>query len=570
MPKATSQRLIGVCAVFFALLGLLWIRCLWLQVVSASRFSRMAAAQHVLTRALVAPRGTLYDRNGVVLAMSVRAPSVFANPRHVVAKTRTAIRLAKLIDQDPEFISQRLSRDKGFVWLARHVDPAIQEALQPFRREGIGLLEEPQRMYPQGRLAAHLLGDVDIDQKGLEGLELAFNGVLRGYPGWESTLRDARGQALLGPWTVRMEPASGYEAVLTLDSVVQGAVEEALAWGVEKFHAKGGSVIVMDPQTGDILALANQPTFDPNQPGRVPAENRRNRAITDLFEPGSVFKIVTASALLEEGLVHPNERFFCEEGSYRTVGRHVLHDHRPHGWLTFHEAIQYSSNIGTTKAAQRLAPEVLYRYIRAFGFGKATALELPGEVSGMIAPPTKWSKLSPFIIPIGHEVAVTPIQLAVMTAVIANGGWRVRPRLVARLQTSTGETVRRYDRSSRERILRAETADVLQEMLISVVESGTGQLANIQGLTVAGKTGTAQKLEPNGRYSHSRYVASFVGYGPVPDPRFVMVVTIDESKPAYFGGVVSAPVFRRVVEKLMGYWDLKTPQVATHTIARLP
>jgi cell division protein FtsI (penicillin-binding protein 3) len=324
----------------------------------------------------------------------------------------------------------------------------------------------------------------------------------------------------------------------------------------------------MDPHTGQLLAMANQPSFDPNRPAEASAEARRNRAVTDLFEPGSVFKIVTASALIEEGLVSPEERFFCEHGAYPTPGRHILHDHTGHGWLTFHDVIKLSSNIGTAKAAQRLKPEVLYRYIRAFGFGRKTGLELPGEVSGMIAPPARWSKLSPYIIPIGQEVAVTPLQLAVMTAVIANGGWRVRPYLIDRIQRPDGTLVRKSE-PSREMLLRPETVDTVSAMLVSVIESGTGRQANIQGLTVAGKTGTAQKLEPNGRYSHSRYVASFVGYGPVPDSRFVIVVTVDEPQPVHFGSVVAAPAFRRVIEHLQGYWDLKTP-VGSPVLAKLP
>ncbi|MBI3087993.1 MAG: penicillin-binding protein 2, partial [Candidatus Omnitrophica bacterium] len=331
----------------------------------------------------------------------------------------------------------------------------------------------------------------------------------------------------------------------------------------------GGSLIVMDPHTGEILALAHQPGVDPNQPAEASADARRNRAVTDIMEPGSVFKIVAASALLEEGLVRLDERIFCEQGQFRTVARHILHDHTPHGWLAFKDVIAYSSNIGTAKASQRLTPDALYRYIRAFGFGRKTAVELPGEVNGIVPPPARWSKLSPFIIPIGQEVAVTPLQLAVMTAVIANGGWRVSPHLVARVQDAQGEVIRAYEAPARERVVRAETAAQVEQMLISAVESGTGRLANVQGLTVAGKTGTAQKLEPNGRYSHSRYVASFVGYGPVPDSRFVIVVTVDEPRPQYFGGTVAAPIFQRAVDQLKGYWRLM-PAVRPNTLARLP
>ena len=520
------------------------------------------------------------DRLGRPLALSAPAPSVFANARMVSDKREMAERLADAVGRDTRMIERRLQRDKGFVWIARQVDPAATPALTGLRNSGIGLLEESKRLYPHGRLASHLLGFVDIDERGLEGLELIYNGALRGQDGWRSTLRDARGHILIGPWTDEVQPADGYDMVLTIDSVVQEVAEDTLDWGVAKYHAKGGSVIVMDPYTGAVLALANRPSYDPNTPAQTPADTRRNRAVTDVFEPGSTFKIVTASALLEEGRITPQEEIFCENGAYPTVAHHVLHDHTPHGTLAFHDVIKYSSNIGTAKAAQRLKPEELYRYIRAFGIGQKTGIDVPGEVSGLLNPPSQWSKLSPFIIPIGQEVGVTPVQLAVVTAVIANGGVRVRPFVVDRLQTADGHVIRSVGTSASTRVISPETAAVLQDMLSAVVESGTGQLANVQGLTVAGKTGTAQKLEPTGRYSHSRFVASFVGFGPVPDSRFVIVVCVDEPRPLYFGGVVAAPMFKRIVEQLASYWGLeRTPtgrlgqQVAgssVGTVARLP
>ncbi|MBI4354152.1 MAG: penicillin-binding protein 2 [Candidatus Omnitrophica bacterium] len=554
--KTTNQRIVGVCVAFLVLFGVLWARCLYLQLFQSRQLSRLAEAQHRIAHTLIAPRGNILDRDGRLLATTVRAPSVFANPRQVEAKAYLAHAIAPIVDRHERLLKRRLEQDKGFVWLARHADRDVVDQLVRFQREGIGIVEEPKRIYPNGPLAAHLLGFTNIDQQGLEGLELAYDGVLRGRRGWESTLRDARGRLLVGPWTRRIDPQPGSDVVLTLDSVVQGVVEEMLSWGVKEFRAKGGTIVVMDPHTGAILAIANQPAFDPNHPARVPAEARRNRAVTDLFEPGSVFKIVTAAALLEEGLVRPEERFFCENGEYRTIGRRILHDHTPHGWLTFREVIVKSSNIGTVKAAQRLTPQVFSQYIRGFGFGQKTGIELPGEVRGIVTPPERWSKLSPFNIPMGQEVAATPIQLAVMTSIVANGGWKVTPYLIQRIQTSSGEVLRDYQPSQRERLLRQETVDQLHDMLTSVVESGTGRLANIQGLTAAGKTGTAQKLEPTGRYSHSLFVASFVGYGPVPDPRFVMVVSIDEPRPLYFGGVVAAPIFKRTVEQLAGYWEL--------------
>ena len=488
--------------------------------------------------------------------MSVPAQSIYANARRITAKADVAQRLSRILGSEAKPMKKKLEQDRGFVWMARQVEPEMAAAAMTLESDGIGVVEESKRLYPQARLASHLLGFVNIDHRGLEGMELSFNGALNGAPGWRSTVRDARGESLIGPWTTQIDPVDGYDLVLTIDSVAQQVVEEALEWGVTKYHAKGGSVILMDPHSGSIIAMANWPTYDPNKPGHAKPEQRRNRAVTDLFEPGSTFKIIAASALLEEGRVTPDERFFCEEGNFHTIGSHILHDHHPHGSLTFAEVIQMSSNIGTSKAAQRLTPDELYRYIRAFGIGRRTGVGLPGEISGLINPPSRWSKLSPFIIPIGQEVAVTPIQLAVMLSVIANGGLRVQPRIIDRVQVADGSIIRSFRREPPVRVISPDTARTMQTILAGVVESGTGQLASVQGLTVAGKTGTAQKLEPNGRYSHSRFVASFVGFGPVPDPQFVLVVNIDEPRPLYFGGVVAAPVFKRIVERLMGYWDL--------------
>jgi cell division protein FtsI (penicillin-binding protein 3) len=563
MARTTNDRIIGILLIGVGLLGILWVRCAWLQVIASKRYTAFANAQHQATQTLRARRGTIYDRNGRLLAVSIPAPSVFADARHVTAKQDVAKQLAHLVGRDAGMIRQRLGRDKGFVWIARQVDTSLTPSILTMRRDGIGIIEEYRRVYPHQRLASHLLGFVNIDQQGLEGLELALNGTLQGQDGWRSSLRDAKGDILFGPWTTETDPTDGYDVLLTIDGVVQQVAEETLEWGVKKYHAKGGSIIVMDPSTGEILAMANSPSYDANAPSRTPIDYRRNRAVTDLFEPGSTFKIVTASALLEEHRITPEETVFCENGSYPTVAHHVLHDHHPHGTLTFHDVIRLSSNIGTAKAAQRLKPEELYRYIQAFGFGKKTGIDIPGEVSGLLSPPSRWSRLSPFIIPIGQEIAVTPMQLAVMTAVVANGGLRVRPYLVSEIRTPEGRVVRSYDHTPPVRVISSETAQIVQRMLVSVVESGTGQLANVQGLTVAGKTGTAQKLEPTGRYSHSRFVASFVGYGPVPDSRFVMVVAMDEPRPLYFGGVVSAPMFKRMVEQLSGYWELPVARVAS-------
>ncbi|MDP3703522.1 MAG: penicillin-binding protein 2, partial [Candidatus Omnitrophota bacterium] len=472
-------------------LGVLWVRCVVLQVIDPHRYAATAKTQQRSVQTLPAVRGGIFDRSGRPLAVSIPVPSVFANARQVTAKQALAKDLAKIVGQDAGMVQRRLEKDKGFVWIARQVEPSVAPALLTFRKSGVGMMEEPKRFYPQGKTASHILGFTDIDGRGLEGIELYFNGMLRGQSGWRHTPRDAKGDLLIGPWTTETLPTDGFDLVLTIDSVVQQAAEEALAWGVKKYHAKGGSILVMDPASGAILAMANAPSFDSNEPGEAPADARRNRTVTDMFEPGSIFKVVTAAALLNEGRVRLDETFFCEQGSWPTVAGHILHDHTGHGVLSFHDIIKLSSNIGTAKAAQRLAPEELYAYIRAFGFGRKTDVDVPGEVGGMVPPPRQWWKVSMYNIPIGQGIAVTPIQLAVMTSVIANGGLRVTPHVVDRIQTADGRVVRSAALDEPIRVITPETADAVQQMLTSVVESGTGQLANVQGLTVAGKTGTA-------------------------------------------------------------------------------
>lgn len=555
--RTTNERILAVLAVGLGLLGVLWARCVYLQVLDPRGYAKIADAQHRVTQPLHAIRGTITDRHGRPLALSIAAPSVFADARRVHEKSTMASRLARLTGKDAAAIRHRLERDKGFVWIARQVDYELLPTLMELRDAGIGTQEELRRVYPQGRLGAHLLGFVNVDHQGLEGLELSFNASLRGEDGITSTLRDAKGDSLVGPWTRHVEPVDGGDLALTIDSVVQQAAEEALDWGAKKFRARGGSIIVMDPYSGEILAMANYPTYDPNEPGKASPERRRNRAVTDLFEPGSIFKIVTAAALLETGKVRPEETFFCENGAWPTVSGHVLHDHHGHGTLTFREVISLSSNIGTAKAAQRLTPEELYGFIRAFGFGRKTGIDVPGEISGIVPNPKTWWKVSMYNIPIGQGIAVTPIQLAVMTSIIANGGLRVTPHVISSVRAPGGRVIRPSRRPEPERVLSYATATTMQSILTDAIESGTGQLAKVQGLTVAGKTGTAQKLEPSGRYSHSRYVASFVGFGPVPDSRVVITVSMDEPRTTYFGGTVSAPMFRRIIEQLAAYWGLE-------------
>jgi cell division protein FtsI (penicillin-binding protein 3) len=330
------------------------------------------------------------------------------------------------------------------------------------------------------------------------------------------------------------------------------------------FHAKGASIVVMNPNTGEILAMANRPTFDLNEYKSVNKEQKRNRSVCDLFEPGSVFKIVTASAALEEKKVSEEDKFFCENGVYR-VANHLLHDHQKHGILTFREVIEQSSNIGTTKVAQILGPEVIYRYVKLFGFGSKLGVDMPGEISGMIKEPRFWSKTSIGAVPIGQEVGVTALQLASAVSVIANGGQLMKPYIVREIKDKYGQTINKHTPQVLRRAISVDTALRVKKILAGVVERGTGKLARMNNFTSAGKTGTAQKIEANGAYSHDQFMASFIGFAPVENPMITVVVVLDEPHPYYFGGVVSAPVFKNVSEDVLKY--LRATQTQTQVVA---
>jgi len=569
LSKAHKDRLAGVILAFTALGLLVWGRLVWLQVVGAGRYLALAHQQHELVVELPASRGTIYDRHLQPLATDIRLPSLYADPRWVRQKARAAAALAPWLERPASTVYAELEQPRGFVWLARKTSNHAAYEVKALRISGIDMVKEPKRVYPGGPLAAHLLGFAGLDHRGLEGLELAMEPTLHGQPGWRWAQRDAK-QRHLEAWTREvLPPRPGLDVVLTIDQVIQHVAEQALAAAYRKFHAQGASIVVLQPKTGEILAMANCPTYDPNDPGRAAPEARRNRAVTDTFEPGSVFKIVTASALLTERAVTPTDRFYCEEGEYHFQGR-VLHDAHPYGWLTFREVIENSSNIGTAKAAMRLTPDQLQHYIRAYGFGQPTGAGLPGEMRGLTKPPSQWSKPSRVAIPMGQEVTVTTLQLAVMVATVANDGVMMRPWLIKTVQDAEGQTVQAGQPVMVRQVISPVVAAELKTMLEGAVERGTGKLAAVPGYRVAGKTGTAQKVE-GGVYSHSHFVGSFIGFAPVEDPQLVVVVTVDDPHPYYYGGVVAAPVFSQVVAQVLPYLEQR-PQPEPHltTAALVP
>lgn len=550
------RRINAVFLLFFTFLAFCIARLLFIQFFRASYLRNIAKKQYNLFVELEPRRGTIYDANLKPQAVNISIDSLYAAPNEIPDPDKELIikQLTTILDTDYSFLKDKLYREKAFVWLARKITPGQTQAIKKLNIKGLGFIKETKRCYPNGYLASHLIGFAGLDNVGLEGVELLYDKSLKGEGGFAFFLRDAR-QKRLDLYENMVAPKDGYDLILTIDEVIQYIAEREIDKVYRAYRAKSASIIVMDPHTGAILALAKRPTFDLNEYAKVARTQIHNVAICDLFEPGSVFKIVTASAALEEKKVVEEDKFFCENGSYK-VATHILHDHTPHGWLTFREVITESSNIGTTKVAQILGSQTLYRYVRLFGFGEKLGIDLPGEISGSIKEPRLWSKVSIGAIPIGQEVGVTALQLVSAVSVIANGGQLMKPYLVREIRDKYGETIKAISPQLIRKVISVDTASRMKKILTGVVEEGTGKLAKVPGFAVAGKTGTAQKLEPNGTYSHDKFIASFIGFAPVEDPAISVVVTVDDPRPYYFGGVVAAPVFKNVVSDTLKY--LKT------------
>ena len=553
------QRSGAVFLLCFALLAACIARLLFIQLFRSTYLAEIARKQHNLFVELEPVRGIIYDANLKPLAVNIPADSLYASPAFIADKEKAVAQLSGALNINQDYLKARLLRKKSFVWLARKLSPEDSAAVSRLNIKGLGFIKESRRSYPNQYLASQVMGFAGLDNSGLEGLEMSFDKYLKGDPGWAVFLRDAH-QKKLDIWKKMSLPKDGYSLVLTIDEVIQYIAERELDKAFKAYRAKGASIIVMDPYTGAILAMANRPTYDPNSHSQASKDQIRNRAVCDMFEPGSVFKIVAASAAIEEKKVSEEDKFYCENGSWR-VGPQILHDHQPHGWLTFREVIGQSSNIGTAKVAQILGPDIIYRYVKLFGFGVKTGVDMPGEVSGMLKEPRLWSKTSMTAIPMGQEVGVTALQLASAISAIANGGQLMKPYVISGVRDKYGEMIKEFAPVTVRRAISLETADRVKKILQGVVDEGTGTLAKINGISAAGKTGTAQKLEPNGTYSHNKFIGSFIGFAPVENPVVVVAVVLDEPHP-YYGGVVSAPVFKNVARDVIKYLNMKQSQSA--------
>ena len=562
-----SQRRRLVFCVFFLLSLACLSRLFYIQYFGKKYLSALARRQQNLFIELAPRRGAILDRNLRPLAIDLSADSLYAIPQRIKDVEGTAARLLPLLSNvgiELSFLKGRLGSSRHFVWIARKLPAETAEKIKDLNLPGLYFIKESQRVYPNRQLASHFIGFAGIDNQGLEGLELYYDRKISGTAGWGVLLRDGR-QERLGIWEKLVLPSNGYNLVLTVDEVIQFIVERELARVLKKFRPKAASIVVMQPYTGEILALANAPSFDLNETSRTDYKIRRNRAITDLYEPGSVFKIVTASAALEEAIVKEEDKFFCENGAYRLT-RHTFRDHRPYGWLTFQEVIEYSSNIGTIKVAQKMGREVLYEYIKKFGFGAKLGIDLPGEAEGIIRKPADWSELSIGAISFGQEVGVTTLQLVSAISVIANQGKLMQPYLVSEIRSEDGVVIERFYPQILNSVISPQTALRMKEILAGVVEKGTGRLARINGMRVAGKTGTAQKIGSDGRYARDKFVALFIGFAPADDPAIAVAIVVDEPRPVYFGGQVCAPVFKNICEDVIKYLMIQPSSIGEYAL----
>ncbi len=552
-PDTSHRRALVVVVIIVVWMICIAGRLVYLQTFRHEQMQKEARAQqlHLDSTSNGTVRGRLLDREGRELALSIDTDSCFAVPYEIENIDETSARLASLVDIDAKELGNRFreankSKSK-FIWLARRLDETRAGQIVNLNLKGIHMRKEPKRFYPNGPLAAHVLGFVGLDEVGQAGIEQFHNHRIRGESGKVFVETDAHGNAYESTEDTQR---TGESVVLTIDQLIQYRAEQSLAAAIERTKAKSGTVIVLDPRTGEILALANAPTFDPNSAGVAAPQSRINGALENIYEPGSTFKIVAFSAAIEEGLVKPSDHIDCQMGSITVAGR-LVHDHHPFGTLSIAEALAKSSNVAAIRLGLRVGDDRMYDYMKRFGFGSRTGVELPGETVGLLRPVSRWAASSMGSLAIGQEIGVTPLQMASAFGALANGGIRVAPHLVREIRGSDG-SIEYTATPSQVRVVSPETARALRGMLEGVTLNGTAKQAQLNGYTAAGKTGTAQKIDPRTKsYSTTKHVASFVGFAPVENPAVVIIVVIDEPAGAYHGGDVAAPVFREIAEQIL-------------------
>ncbi len=554
-----------VCVAFASLFSLFSFRLVYLQMIKHDEYAGLAAEKHVYKQPIYAERGAILDANGEALANNIPGETVVADATHTDNPEGLTRLLATTLGLSPNELSEKLSSDRRYIVLKRQVPLAttatLRRKLEEEKLRGIYFERDSTRVYPNGSMLCHVIGFTDFNHHGIQGVESSMEDYLHGDDGYRFIEHNRAGQEIVLYRGQERAPRDGNKVRLTIDLNLQNIVENEIDAAMREYRPQKATIILMRPETGEILAMANRPHYDLNERAEARPEEMKNRAIIDMMEPGSTFKIVTAAAAINEKKVSPETTIFCENGVWNYGGR-ALHDHHGYGEISVQDVLVKSSNIGAAKLALSVGDQKFYEYIRRFGFGERTGIELPGEIPGVIRPPQSWSKISITRIPMGHEVGVTPLQMTVAMAAIANGGKLVTPRIVKSITKANGEIVSTFSPTILRQVISPETAQKIGNALRGVVsDHGTAAGAAVAGFTIAGKTGTAQKVDPHGGYEHGKYVVSFSGYMPAEHPQFVALVTLDDAKTKTpelnYGGTVAAPIFSRIAEKAARYLDLE-------------
>jgi cell division protein FtsI (penicillin-binding protein 3) len=554
-----------VCLFFTALFSLFSFRLVYLQMIKHDEYAGLAAEKHVYKQPIFAERGTILDANNEVLAHNTPVETVVADATHINNRDAIIPVLRDALDIPVGELSEKLEGERRYIVLKREVPiaaaMALREKLRVQNLRGIYFERDTTRIYPNGSMLCHVIGFTDFEHRGIQGVESSMEEYLHGQDGYRFIEHNRAGQEIVLYRGQERVPRDGYQVHLTVDLNLQNIVENEIDAAVREYNPQKATIILMRPQTGEILAMANRPNFDLNLRSEAKPEQMKNRAVIDMMEPGSTFKIVTAAAALNEKKVRPDTTIFCENGVWNFGGR-PLHDHRAYADLSVQDILVKSSNIGAAKLAISIGEQKFYEYIRRFGFGDRTGIELPGEIPGVIRPPQTWSKISITRIPMGHEVGVTPLQMMVAMATIANGGKLITPRIVKSVTTGDGKTITTFSPTVLRQVISPETAAQVGNALRGVVsDRGTAAAAAVPGFTISGKTGTAQKVDPRGGYEQGKYVVSFSGYLPSDHPEFVGIVVLDDAKTSKpelnYGGLVAGPIFSRIAEKAARYLDLQ-------------
>jgi cell division protein FtsI/penicillin-binding protein 2 len=565
MKSDTRSRCALVCFAFIALFSAFSFRLIYLQVIKHDEYAGLAAEKHVYKQIIYAERGTILDANNEVLAHNVPVERVVADA--TLLNDRDA--LIDLVSQElgvPEQdLTEKLQGERRYIVIKREVPESLASALREKLRarnlRGIYFEHDATRIYPNGSMLCHVIGFTDFEHRGIQGVEAAMEEYLHGQDGYRYIEHNRAGQEIVLYRGQERAPRDGYQVHLTVDLNLQNIVENEIDTAMGEYSPQKATIILMRPQTGEILAMANRPNFDLNLRSEAKPEEMKNRAIIDMMEPGSTFKIVAAAAALNERKLQPKSTIFCENGLCEFGGA-ILHDHRAFSYLSVQDILIKSSNIGAAKLALSVGDQKFYEYIRRFGFGERTGIELPGEINGLIRPPRSWSKISITRIPMGHEIGVTPLQMTVAMATIANGGKLITPRIVKSITASDGKTVTSLSPVVLRQVISPQTASQIGDALRGVVsDRGTAAAAAVPGFTIAGKTGTAQKVDPKGGYEHGKYVVSFIGYLPAEHPEVVGLVVLDDAQTTRpelnYGGLIAGPIFSRIAEKAAQYLDLE-------------